>query len=121
MKSSRGDASPLLLGGLIIAIGCAPEGVIPSSGQPSGWDDGIRLPDAADINPDPEVVELSLEARLAPQSYVPGGPTMMWTYDGLVPGPLIRARVGNRVVVHFKNGLPQETTIHWHGLRISAA
>ena len=46
---------------------------------------------------------------------------MMWTYDGLVPGPLIRARVGNRVVVHFSNGLPEETTIHWHGLRIPAA
>jgi len=121
MKSSSGRLF-LLFGGLVVAIGCAPGGVVtPSSGQPPGWDDGVRLPDAADINPDPGVVELNLEARLAPQSYVAGGPTMMWTYDGLVPGPLIRARVGNRVVVRFSNALPEETTIHWHGLRISAA
>ena len=120
MKSSSGRIS-LLFGGLVMAIGCAPEGVTPPSGQPPGWDDGIRLPDAADINPDPNVIELDLAARLAPQSYVAGGPTMMWTYDGMVPGPMIRARVGNRVVVHFSNGLPEETTIHWHGLRISAA
>ena len=45
----------------------------------------------------------------------------MWTYNGLVPGPLIRARVGDRVVVHFTNNLPEETTIHWHGLRVPAA
>ncbi len=121
MKRSSGRVF-LLSGGLIVAIACAPEGVTPPSvGQPTGWDDDIRLPDAADINPDPGVVELNLEARLAPHSYVAGGPTMMWTYDGLVPGPLIRARVGDRVVVHFNNGLPEETTIHWHGLRISAA
>jgi FtsP/CotA-like multicopper oxidase with cupredoxin domain len=120
MQGSSGHVF-LAFGALIVAIGCAPAGVAPSAGQPSGWDDGIRLPAAADINPDPGVVELNLEARPAPQSYVAGGPTMMWTFDGLVPGPLIRARVGNRVVVHFSNGLPEETTIHWHGLRISAA
>src|SRR6185369_273003 len=54
-------------------------------------------------------------------SIVPGGTTPMWTYDGRVPGPLIRARAGDRVVVHFTNALPEETTIHWHGLRIPAA
>ena len=120
MKRSRGRVF-LVVGGLVTTIGCAPEGVIPSSGQPPGWDDGIRLPAAADINPDPSVVELNLEARPAPQSYVAGRPTTMWTFDGMVPGPMIRARVGDRVVVHFRNGLPEETTIHWHGLRISAA
>ncbi len=45
----------------------------------------------------------------------------MWTYNGLVPGPMIRARVGDRVVVHFTNNLAEETTIHWHGLRVPAA
>jgi FtsP/CotA-like multicopper oxidase with cupredoxin domain len=41
-----------------------------------------------------------------------------WTYDGGIPGPLIRARVGDRVIVHFTNDLPQPTTIHWHGVRV---
>jgi FtsP/CotA-like multicopper oxidase with cupredoxin domain len=102
--------------------GCAGHATEPlSTTQPPGWDDDVRVAPAADLNPDPDVVEIALEARLAPLSLVPAAPTMMWTYDGKVPGPLIRARVGNRVIVHFTNSLPEATTIHWHGLRIPAA
>ena len=36
----------------------------------------------------------------------------------LLPGPLIRARVSDRLVVHFTNRLPAPTTVHWHGLRV---
>jgi FtsP/CotA-like multicopper oxidase with cupredoxin domain len=102
-------------------IGCASDSTPERSGQPIGWDDGIRISGATDINPDPDVVELNLEAQAGSFSFVPGGPTPMLTYNGLIPGPLIRARVGNRVVVHFTNGLSEETTIHWHGLRVPAA
>ena len=107
---------------LAVAIGCSPDQPpTPSNSQPIGWDDGIRVPAAEDINPDPNVVELNLEARTAQFSLVPGGPTTLWTYNGMVPGPLIRAQVGNRVIVHFTNSLAEETTIHWHGLRVPAA
>ena len=41
-----------------------------------------------------------------------------WTYDGGLPGPLIRARVGDRLIVHFTNELPEPTTVHWHGVRV---
>ena len=41
-----------------------------------------------------------------------------WTYNGGIPGPLIRANVGDRLVVHFRNNLPQPTTVHWHGIRL---
>jgi FtsP/CotA-like multicopper oxidase with cupredoxin domain len=109
-----------LLVGLAVAAGCAPESTKPQSGQPLGWDDGIRLPPAEDLNPDPKVVELNLEGRPGMFSLVPGGLTPMLTYNGLVPGPMIRARVGDRVVVHFTNALADETTIHWHGLRVPA-
>ena len=30
----------------------------------------------------------------------------------------MRVHVGDRLIVHFTNHLPQETTIHWHGLRV---
>jgi len=35
-----------------------------------------------------------------------------------LPGPLIRANVGDRLIVHFKNHLPEATTVHWHGVRV---
>jgi len=90
-------------------------------GQPAGWDDEIRLPVAEDMNPDPNVVEVAIAAQPAMLSLVPGGPTPVWTYNGQLPGPQIRARVGDRVIVHFTNQLPVETTVHWHGLRVPAA
>jgi FtsP/CotA-like multicopper oxidase with cupredoxin domain len=39
----------------------------------------------------------------------------------LVPGPEIRARRGDRIRVTVENRLPEETTVHWHGVRIPNA
>ena len=47
--------------------------------------------------------------------------TEVWAYEGTVPGPQIRMRQGERVRIEVENRLPQETTIHWHGLRIPNA
>ena len=100
---------------------CSPDGGKPAGpAQPAGWDDGIRLPEAVDRNPNPEVVEVDIEARVSLVNLVAGGPTPAWTYDGLLPGPLLRVPVGARLIVHFKNNLPEETTIHWHGVRLTA-
>lgn len=41
-----------------------------------------------------------------------------WGYNGQVPGPLIRVKVGDRIRVVLKNQLPDATTIHWHGLAV---
>jgi FtsP/CotA-like multicopper oxidase with cupredoxin domain len=47
-----------------------------------------------------------------------GRPLQVWAYNGQVPGPTLRVRVGERVRVTFTNHLPVETTIHWHGVRV---
>ena len=86
--------------------------------QPADWDAGLKLPEAVDINPDPKIVEINLEARLAEVELAPGKRIEAWTYNGTVPGPLIRVRVGDRLIVHFSNKLPKPTTVHWHGLRV---
>ena len=49
------------------------------------------------------------------------GETDVWTYSGSTPGPLVRARQGERLRIDVSNGLPQETTLHCHGLRIPNA
>jgi len=86
--------------------------------EPAGWADEIALPVAKDLNADPRVVEVNIEARLSTIEVVPGKPTQVWTYNGGVPGPLLRGRAGDRLIVHFKNSLAVATSIHWHGLRI---
>src|SRR5512139_1925520 len=86
---------------------------------PPGWDDAIRLKELPDKNPDPKVLEIDLTARMADIEVEPGKKVRAWTYEGAIPGPLIKAKVGDRVIVHFTNvDLHEATTIHWHGVRV---
>jgi FtsP/CotA-like multicopper oxidase with cupredoxin domain len=48
-------------------------------------------------------------------------PTEMWGYDGSVPGPVLRVKRGEEVRVRLINGLPEPTTLHWHGVRLPNA
>ncbi len=41
-----------------------------------------------------------------------------WTYNGTVPGPMIRVTEGDQVRIIIKNELPEATSIHWHGLPV---
>jgi FtsP/CotA-like multicopper oxidase with cupredoxin domain len=47
--------------------------------------------------------------------------TAVWSYNGRLPGPEIRVRQGAPVRISLDNGLPQDTTIHWHGVRVPNA
>ena len=44
--------------------------------------------------------------------------TAVWSYNGTVPGPEIRVRQGERPHITVENQLAEETTVHWHGLRV---
>ncbi|MCF8062674.1 MAG: multicopper oxidase family protein [Deltaproteobacteria bacterium] len=47
------------------------------------------------------------------------GPTFWaWTYNGRVPGPEIRVREGEIIRVVLRNYLPEEASIHWHGVPV---
>ena len=64
-----------------------------------------------------------LVARPA-RSHLVGPPhpeTAVWAYNDTVPGPEIRVRQGERVRITVENQLGEETTIHWHGLRVPNA
>ncbi|HXF54371.1 MAG TPA: multicopper oxidase family protein [Hyphomicrobiaceae bacterium] len=47
--------------------------------------------------------------------------TGVWAYDGIVPGPEIRVRQGDRLRVSVENGLAEDTTVHFHGIRLPNA
>jgi FtsP/CotA-like multicopper oxidase with cupredoxin domain len=44
--------------------------------------------------------------------------TDVWCYDGRVPGPELRVPQGEPVRVTVANKLEQDTTVHWHGIRL---
>ncbi|NRQ40870.1 multicopper oxidase domain-containing protein, partial [Nonomuraea sp. NN258] len=48
-----------------------------------------------------------------------GGPVVdTWLYDDRLPGRPIRVKAGEVVRARLRNGLPQPTTAHWHGLAL---
>ena len=68
-------------------------------------------------------VEFTLNAAPAKTKIVGGDypDTMAWTYNGVVPGPLIRKRQGDRLRVRVHNRLAEPTTVHFHGVRMPNA
>ena len=58
------------------------------------------------------------KAQLVPPEY---GATDVWSYGGTAPGPEIRVKAGERIRKRLVNGLPQNTAVHWHGIRIDNA
>lgn len=52
---------------------------------------------------------------------LPNPPTAIWGYDASVPGPELRLRQGERLRVMVENLLDEETTVHWHGIRLPNA
>ena len=45
----------------------------------------------------------------------------VWSYNSQVPGPELRVKLGDTVKINFTNNLIQETTIHFHGIRVPNA
>ncbi len=103
----------------ILGGGCSSKEAGPA--PPTEVADDAHLDTLTDENPDPHVVEVRLNAKTAKKTFAGSPPTDVWTYNGSIPAPLIDAHVGDKLVVHFKNDLPEPTTIHWHGVRLPAA
>jgi len=102
--------------GPLLAGNCAP-GAIAS---PASLDGVIRPALAQDVNPAADIVEVFLTAREADWDFGTGNMTEVFTYNGVLPGPMIEANVGDTLIVHLCNDLPVDTTIHWHGLETPA-
>ena len=106
----------LLSGGIkvasiVVVLALAPYPVMADHG---------RLNKLEDLNDDPDVVEVELVAKESLVTYRGEIPTQVYTYNGSIPGPLIKGKVGDTLIVHFYNELPEETTVHWHGVELPA-
>ena len=47
--------------------------------------------------------------------------TEVWAYSGTVPGPVLRPRQGTPFRTAVENRLTENTTVHWHGIRLPNA
>jgi len=94
--------------------GCNQEEALPADDLPR-----VRgVEPAEDLDPAVGTVEYSLTVSETQLELVEGLTTEMWTFNGMSPGPLLQARVGDRIRVHVNNQLDEPTTVHWHGMRV---
>ncbi len=112
----------LSAGGLVFAAGCS-QGRTSSSG---------RAKTRATIGPDDPAVSAAergratqgapvrrFDLRAAPATLELGRTTVQtWAYDELTPGQELRVTEGDVVEVALRNDLPEDTTIHWHGIAL---
>ncbi len=87
-------------------------------------------PVAANASTTPGLVDVSIEARIAP-AVVNGTPASVLTYNGSFIAPTIRANPGDLVTLRFRNALPYTTAtnilghvknvtnVHVHGWHVS--
>lgn len=68
-----------------------------------------------EIQPD-GTLQWELTASVIEWETEPGKVMEAYAYNGVVPGPQLRAEVGDRVRIILHNELPEPTTIHSHGL-----
>ena len=47
--------------------------------------------------------------------------TAVWAYEGSVPGPVLQVRQGQPVQITVVNKFNEDTTVHWHGIRLPNA
>ncbi len=73
-------------------------------------------PDVAPV--EPRKVEVSLTAARSSLALRAGTSTPVFSYNGTVPGPALEFFEGDEVVITFRNDLPVETTVHWHGFHV---
>ena len=60
-----------------------------------------------------DTYEIAIREGMA--DILPGFQTPIYGYEGVYPGPTIRARKGRKVVVRQRNTLPFESNVHLHG------
>jgi FtsP/CotA-like multicopper oxidase with cupredoxin domain len=88
----------------------APQKIGPTSAKVGAAEQARKTAGAA-------TVDVTLNA--APAEVDLGGVRVStWAFDGRIPGKEIRAKRGDLLRVQLRNGLPQDTTVHWHGVAL---
>ena len=63
-----------------------------------------------------------LEPRITEFDFGGGKPTRnVFSFSERAAAPILRVRQGEHLSVRLRNGLPEPTTIHWHGIRLPNA
>lgn len=113
---SRRRALQILGGGGTLGLaGCM------SAANPLSEDETISGGDRPSVEPRepptrPPDTTLELTPGPAGEESPDGVSGETWLYNDALPGPEIRATEGDVIAISLQNGLPADTSVHWHGI-----
>ncbi len=73
------------------------------------------VPTLAPTSSDETTDYYDITMEVGQKEIIPGFLTTIWGYNGIYPGPTIRARRGRKVVIRQVNNLPESMSVHLHG------
>ncbi len=107
-----GTAAAVGTVGLVGLAGCGASGSAVAASS-----EAVRRAESARRGTNQHVVAARLDPR--PVTVDLGGPKLQtWAYGETVPCPLLRATAGDLLRLTVDNGLPAETSVHWHGVAL---
>lgn len=115
---SSDRAALSLLIALVVLPACTDEHAHGADAPPTEAGPLRNPPEAEDLDPAPDAVRYALTAAPATLDVGDGVARDVLAYNGSVPGPTLRANVGDRVTVELTNALDAPTTLHWHGIHV---
>lgn len=81
------------------------------------------IPLPTNTSGDPDILETVIVAAKSPLpvdiGHQSGQAANIETYNGFIPGPLLRVKQNDTVIVRLINLLDHPTGIHWHGIELS--
>ena len=116
-------------GGGDSASGGAGGGTNPGAGNPDGGSPGnpnpafgeLAIPPLLDPAPSGGVKHFNLPIGTGSKEFFAGVSTATYGISGAYLGPTLLMRRGETVSVNYTNNLPEETTMHGHGMHVPAA
>ena len=106
----------ILVTGVLLAVHPQGRALATSGGDPYQRDVRHRH------EPRPEHRRDDASSPTRPSVDIGGGVTAhAQTFNGQIPGPTFKLKVGDTVIVHYENHLDRESGIHWHGIELTNA
>jgi blue copper oxidase len=118
-RLSRRGFLRLAAAGAAAAAGVSIPAVSSCDGSTTGPDPLQPFRSPLPTPPTLSVAEATLIAAPGVTS-IAGESTDAWLFNGLLPGPSLRARRGDQARIRLLNQLPEPTIVHWHGLMVPA-
>ena len=107
LRLAGGGTAALACGGVQLLTSCGDGGTGPGPGL-------TRTPLPVPSTLVPAGATLTVAPGTA--SIASGETVPAWLFNGLLPGPTIRARRGDTATMRLVNGISEPTIVHWHGL-----